>query len=568
MSIKSLLRFWYTYKNIARIRQIVNVFLKHGFGQFIETLNLQRFIPLRKKFKFLSKSSEVERHTIPQRLRMAFSELGPSFIKLAQVLSSRPDLITAVYADEFKKLQDRVPPFQTSIARHLISSELNRDFEELFADFEDIPVAAASIAQVHNAILKDGSSVVVKVQRPGIRETIETDIAILRAIARLMLRYIPESRYFDPTGIVDEFARTVMRELDFIVEARNAQRFRRNFEGSEDIVIPAVHREFISARIIVMERIEGVRIDDMEGIRAFGIDSKKLAVKGVNAYFKMIFEHGFFHADPHPGNIFVLPDGRIGLMDFGIVGWLSGEMIDSIARAFMAVLNRDFERLADLYIDLGLLEDKVDIDEFKKEFSSDLMYLLEPLYDMNISEVSFPQYLEALTHLVIKHGLRVPADLLLMNRTILIVDNIGRQLDPEFNLIAASEPYASRLVMERMSPSHLLAKAKDNVEDLSGILLDTPKQVSRLLRKTLRDDLSFKIDPIGMDKLIADIDRSSNRIAFSLIVAAIIVGSSLLIQSDIGGRIFGLPTVGAIGFLVAFLLGVRLLLSILKSGRL
>ncbi|HBH62737.1 MAG TPA: hypothetical protein DDX85_13580 [Nitrospiraceae bacterium] len=568
MGITGLLRFWHTYKNLSRIRQIVNVLLKHGFGQFIEQTNLQRFIPLRKRIKYFTRWQDMERHTIPQRLRMAFGELGPSFIKLAQMLSTRPDLVTEEYANEFKKLQDRVPPFSSDKAVQMIEAEFKVPLADLFEDFQMVPVAAASIAQVHTALLSTGEKVIVKVQRPDIPDIIETDIIILGAIARLMLKYIPESKYFDPEGIVNEFAKTVKRELDFILEAKNAQRFRKNFEGHPDIYIPAVYPDYLSARVIVMERIEGAKIDDMKAIDDLGIDRRALARKGVDAYFKMIFEDGFFHADPHPGNIFVLKDGRIGLMDFGIVGWLSPEMIDNIARAFLAVINKDFDRLIDIYINLGLMEDELDLDAFKREFRADLVYMMEPLYDLSISEINVPEYLEALTHLVIKHGLRVPTDLLLMNRTILIVDNIGRRLDPKFNLISAAEPYAAKLVKKRMSPESILGKAKDNLTELGELFLDTPKQINRLLRKTLRDEVSFKIDPVGMEKLIRDIDRSSNRIAFSLIIASTIIGSSMLIQSNIGGKIFGLPAVGAIGFMVAFLLGLRLLISIIRSGRL
>ncbi|MBI5663883.1 MAG: AarF/ABC1/UbiB kinase family protein [Nitrospirae bacterium] len=568
MGITGLLRFWHTYKNLSRIKQIVNVLLKHGFGQFIEQTNLQRFIPLSKRIKYFARRQDEGRHTIPQRLRLAFGELGPSFIKLAQMLSTRPDLVTEEYANEFKKLQDRVPPFSSDKAVQMIEEEFKVPVAESFATFDTVPVAAASIAQVHNAVLNTGEKVIVKVQRPYIRETIETDIVILGAIARLMLKYIPESKYFDPEGIVNEFAKTVRRELDFIIEAKNAQRFRKNFEGHPDIYIPAVYPDFLSARVIVMERIEGTKIDDIKTIDDLGIDRHELAKKGVNAYFKMIFEDGFFHADPHPGNMFVLNDGKIGFMDFGIVGWLAPEMIENIARAFLAVINKDFDRLVDIYINLGLVEDEVDMETFKREFRADLIYMMEPLYDLSVSEVNFPEFLETLTHLVIKHGLRVPTDLLLMNRTVLIVDNIGRRLDPKFNLISAAEPYAAKLVKKRMSPQSILSKTVANLTDMGELLIDTPKQINRLLRKTLRDEVSFKMEITGMDKLIRDLDRSSNRIAFSLIVASIILGSSMLIQSNIGGKIFGLPAVGAIGFLVAFVLGVRLLISIIRSGRL
>jgi ubiquinone biosynthesis protein len=568
MAITGLLRFWQTYKNINRIRQIVNVFLKHGFGQIIQQLNLHRFIPLRNRLKVFARWNEGEQHTIPQRLRMAFSELGPSFIKLAQLLSTRPDLITPEYTDEFKKLQDRVPPFPSDTARKIIESDFSAPLTDFFESFDTVPVAAASIAQVHSATLKSGEKVIVKVQRPDIRNILETDIAILGAIARLLLKYIPESKLFDPEGIVEEFARTVMREVDFVVEAKNAQRFKRNFKDNEHIYIPDVYADFLSSRVIVMERIDGVRIDDIEAIDELGVDRTELARRGVDAYFKMIFEDGFFHADPHPGNLFVMSDGRIGLMDFGIVGWLASDVIENIARAFVALLNRNFSQIIDLYIELGLVNQDVDIESFKRELRSDLVYIMEPLYDMTLSEINFPEYLEATTHLVLKHGLKVPSELLLMNRTILIVDNIGRQLDPHFNLMTAAKPYAEKMVQSRLNPERIVSRAGENLAEIGDLLIDTPKQLNRLLKKTLRDEMSIRIDPVGMDRLIQDIDRSSNRVAFSMVIAALIVGSSLLLQSDVGGRIFGLPIVGAVGFLVAFILGLRLLFSILRSGRL
>jgi len=568
MAITSLVRYWQTYKNIKRIRHIVRVFLRHGFGQFIEQVNLQRFTPLSKRFKFFSRWEKVEKHTIPERLRVAFGELGPSFIKFAQLLSSRPDLITSEYAEEFKKLQDKVPPFPSEKAVQIIESELKINLNDIFSDFEETPVAAASIAQVHNAVLKTGEKVIIKVQRPDIRQMIQDDITILNAIARLMVKYIPESRLFDPEGIVSEFSRTVRKELDFIAEARNAQRFKRNFADDRDICIPVIYSHLLSEKVLVMERFEGVKIDNIPGIDAIGINRCELAQKGVNAYFKMIFEDGFFHADPHPGNIFVFPDGRIGLVDFGIVGWLTPDLMENIAGAFLALYNRKFDDLIDIYIELGFVAGDIDIEEFKRELKADLVEILEPLYDLTISEVNFPEYLDLLTHLVIKHGLKVPSELMLINKTILILDNIGRQLDPRFNAVTAAAPYAAKLVKKRFSPQSLFDRAKENFSDMSRLLIDTPKQVNRFLRKSLRDEVGININPIGLDKLIKDIDRSSNRLAFSIVVAAIIVGSSMLIQSNIGSKIFGMPAIGAIGFLVAFLLGLRLLISIIKSGRL
>lgn len=568
MAFSKFLRFWQGYRNIARIRQIANVFLKHGFGRFIEQINLQRFIPLRKRIKVFGQWHEPEKFTIPERLRIAFSELGPSFIKLAQILSSRPDIITSEYADEFRKLQDNVPPFPAEEAKKMIESELKSPVEKIFSYFEDEPFAAASIAQVHNATLISGEKVIVKVRRPGIQKLIETDVSILRIIAGLMVRNIPEASFVNPEGVVDEFSKTITKELDFIGEGRNAQRFRRNFADSKTAYIPIVYTDLVTEKILVMERIEGVKIDDIKALDSMNIDRRKLAKDGLDIYFKMIFEDGFFHADPHPGNIFIFPDGRLGLMDFGMTGRLTPEMMESIANTFLAFFNKDFDRLIDEYIELGLLRDGVDQDIFRRKFKIDLMDLLEPVYGLTISEINFVDYMEKVTRLAIKHGLTIPSDLILVNKTILMLDNIGRQLDPDFNFIAAAEPYAAKMAKSRINPKKLFGKAKDNISEISSLLFETPKQINRLLVKALKNDITLKVDPIGIDRLIKDIDRSSNRLAFSVIVAAIIIGSSLLIQSGIGTTIFGLPAIGAVGFFIAFLLGLWLLISILKSGRL
>ncbi len=561
------LRLKRTYRNINRLRQIVNVFLKHGFGQIIEQINLHRVLPFRKRLKILS-SRPTLGQAAAERLRIAFSELGPSFIKLAQILSSRPDLITATFADEFKKLQDEVPPFPFEEVRRIIKEEMGTEPDNLFNYIEPEPVAAASIAQVHHAVLKDGTPVVIKVQRPKIKELIETDITIMKAIASLLVRYIPETELFNPTGIVEEFARTVRKELDFTEEAKNMCRFRRNFAKHPDIYIPQLYPHLLSKRMIVMEKIEGVRIDDIEAITEMGIDRTELARKGVDAYFKMFLVDGFFHADPHPGNIFVMPDGRIGLVDFGIVGWLTPDIMESIAQALIALVKKDFDSLIDQYIALGLVTEEVDLETFKREFKADIIDFLIPLYDMTISEINIAKYLDTLMHMALKHKLKIPSDLLLLNKCMLILDNIGRALDPNFNFISVAEPYASRLIRSRFHPKRVYERMQKQMTDLSTIAVNTPKQMNMLLRKALKDELHLNMKLEGLERLIRDIDRSTNRIAFSIVVAAIILSSAILTLTGTGGTVFEIPLLGLIGFVVAFFMGFWLLISIIRSGRL
>ncbi|NOX19732.1 MAG: AarF/ABC1/UbiB kinase family protein [Nitrospirae bacterium] len=562
-----LLRIKRTYRNINRVRQIVNVFLKHGFGQIIEQLNLHRVLPFRKRLKLLGAKPDLG-HAVAERLRIAFGELGPSFIKLAQLLSSRPDLITKTFADEFKKLQDEVPPFPFEEVRRIIKEDMGREPEILFNYIDPHPVAAASIAQVHYATLKDDTPVVIKIQRPNIKDIIETDITIMKAIANLLVKYIPETELFNPPGIVEEFARTIRKELDFTEEAKNMCRFRRNFSGHPHIYIPKLYPHLLSKRMIVMERIEGVRIDDIEAITRMGHDRTELAKKGVDAYFKMFLEDVFFHADPHPGNIFVMPDGRIGLVDFGIVGWLTPDIMESIAQALIALVKKDFDSLIEQYIALGLVTEEVDLESFKREFKADIIDFLIPLYDMTISEINIAQYLDTLIHIAIKHKLKIPSDLLLLNKCMLILDNIGRELDPNFNFISIAEPYASKIIRSRYNPKRLYEKMQKQVNELSTLTVNTPKQMSMLLRKALKEDLHLKITPIGLDRLIRDIDRSTNRIAFSIVVAAIILSSAILTLTGTGGKVFDIPLLGLGGFIIAFILGFWLLISIIRSGRL
>jgi len=563
-----LLKLRSTYKNVNRAKEIINVFLKYGFGRIIDQIHFQRFIPLRTRIKTFGQWPALKGPTVPERLRMAFSELGPTFIKLGQLLSARPDLITKPFADEFKKLQDEVPPFPVRKAKEIIEEETKRSIDEIFLAFDDTPVAAASIAQVHHATLLDGSEVIIKVQRPDVHEQIDSDIAILSTLANLLDRYVAESRFFNPRGIVEEFSRTIRRELNFTEEARNCERFRKNFEGSPDIYIPRVYSEFVTEKILVMEKIRGVRIDDTAGIEAMGLDRSQLAKKGVNAYFKQILEDGFFHADPHPGNIFVMSGGEIGLMDFGIVGRVSPELREIIANTLLALINKDFDKLVDQYIELGYVPEELDLGDFRKEFKADISDFLEPLYGLTLKELNFAEYVDTLTHLSLKHHMKIPSDLLLINKAMLIVENICRELDPDFDFISAAEPYAAKLVRQRISPSWIYEKAQKNIEEVANFASVFPKQLRQIIRKVLRDDIHMKLTHIGLDKLIRDMDRSSNRIAFSLVVSAIILSSAIMHATGVGPKLFGMSVLANISFIVAFFLGIWLLISIIRSGRL
>ncbi len=561
----SFLRF---RKSAHRIRQITNIFLKYGFGKVIDQIHLGRFIPFRKRIKAFGQWPPVKSPSAPEQLRMAFAELGPSFIKLAQILSSRPDLITKLYADEFKKLQDRVPPFPAEEAIRIIEHETGKRLDEIFAEFNRTPIAAASIAQVFRGRLTDGSDIIIKVQRPNIREQIETDINILTYAANLLEKYIPESSFFNPTGIIEEFSRTVRKELDFLEEARNCIRFRKNFEHVTDIYIPKIYEEHSTDKVIIMERIDGVRIDNISEIIRHGLDRKRLAKAGVDAYFKQVLEDGFFHADPHPGNIFAMPSGQIGFMDFGIVGRVSPELRETMAKTFLALIHKDFNSLIDQYIELGLVPEHVDLDAFRKEFRADLSDFLEPLYGLSLKEINFADYLDTVTHLAVKHKMKIPSDLLLVNKAMLVLESLGSELDPDFDFISAAEPYASKLIRERLSPGKLFGRVRKNVMEASDFAMLFPKQLRQIIQKALKDDIGFKMTHIGLDRFIKDMDRSSNRIAFSMIISSILLSSAIMHATAAGPKIFGFSLLGITAFGIAFIMGIWLIISIIRSGRL
>jgi len=557
-----------TYRTALRVKQIASVFLKYGFGRVIDQIRLSRYIPFLTRIKTFGQWPALKGPGMPERMRLAFEELGPSFIKLAQILSARPDLIGVEFADEFKKLQDEVPPFPAEEAKRLIEAELGKTLSELFSHFHHEPLAAASIAQVHAAVMKDGSRVAVKAQRPGIEETIETDIGIMGTIARLMERNLPESRFFNPTGIIEEFAKNVRRELNFIQEARSCDRFRKNFESEPDVYFPQVYWEYTTEKVFVMERLDGVRIDHVSEIDRLGYDKKRLARVGVDAYFKMVFEDGFFHADPHPGNILVMPTEQLGFLDFGIVGRVSDELKGAMANTFIALINKDFDRLIDSYIDLGLVPEETDPDVFRREFKTDIVDFLEPLYGLTIGQINFAESLRAIVKIAIKHNMRMPTDLLLIDKAMIILENIGLQLDPDFDFIAASEPYASKLVRERYSPAKIAREFGRDVADAGEFAFHLPRQLRKIIRKLLRNDIHFKLHHLGLDNLIRDMDRSSNRIAFAMVISALIISSAIMNATGVPPRIFGQSVLGWMGFVLAGLLGVWLLISIIRSGRL
>ncbi|HWR72845.1 MAG TPA: AarF/ABC1/UbiB kinase family protein [Nitrospirota bacterium] len=567
----SLLDFWRRhYRDLPRVRQIIAVASRHGFGHLVEQIGLQRFISFgRRMLAFRQPPPPEHRLNTPERVRLMFEELGPSFIKLGQLLASRPDMIPLEYARELNKLTDSVAPFPFTEVQEIIEQDLGSSLATLFTEFDRTPVAAASIAQVHRAVLPGGAEVMVKVQRPNIEQMINRDISILRGLAVIVETHVPELAPYNPPGIVEEFARTISREMDFFIEASSAIQLRKNFEKSNILSIPKIYAERSSRRVLVMERVEGVRIDDYPGLDRRKHDRRALSRKGAEAFFQMVFQHGFFHADPHPGNIFVLGDGRLALVDFGIMGRVTEENREYFANSFLALVNHDYDALVQQYVNLGFVSEEVaDLDRFQREMKEDLMDLLEPYYGMTVKQIEFGAYVERVTKIFQRHQLRLPQNLYLIDKALITLEGILRQLDPGFDFLEVAGPYVTDLIRRQRSPLHYARVLRKNAGELSDMISGIPRQMRNVVRKVLRNDIRVNIHHDEMSHLIRDLDKSSNRIAFSVITAAIIVASSLIIHAGTGPRVFDLPVFGLLGYVIAGLFGLWILIGILRSGQL
>jgi len=557
-------------RDIPRIGRIIAVASRHGFGHLVEQLGLHRFFSLgRRIISFKKPPSLVHPIGAPERLRLMFEDLGPTFIKFGQVLACRPDMLPIEYSREFLKLTDSVAPFPSLESRKIIEEQLKAPISSVYAFFDDAPVAAASIAQVHRATLLNGDEVMVKVQRPNIERMIDRDISIMRWLAELMDSRIPELTPYDMPGIVDEFARTIKRELDFFIEASNAMQLRKNFEHSTILFVPRVYTDLSSKRVLVLEKVEGIRIDEYARLDREGFSRKELALKGGEAFFKMVLKDGFFHADPHPGNIFVLADGRLGLVDFGIMGRVTEENMERFASIFLALANHDYDALVRQYVELGFVsETTVDIEKFQREMKEDLVELLEPYYIMQVKQIDFGAYIDSVTRILLRHRLKLPSNLYLMDKSLITLEGILKQLDPEFNYFEAAKPYVSEIVRRRLNPLNAARNARKNMAEFADAFAILPKQVKATYRKFMHGDIRVNIHHEELGNLIRDIDKSSNRLAFSVLTASIIVASSIIIHSRQGPLLFGLPVFGLIGYVIAAILGLWILIGILRSGQL
>lgn len=564
LSIRKIGAIGRTYRDLSRFRQILTVLLKYGYGDFLELLKIDQYVEAGLKIISKKQPIRVERLTRPQGIRMALEELGPTYIKLGQILSSRPDLIPVDFLRELAKLQDKVPPFPYPAVKKIVEAELGFPLDELFENFDQQPLASASIGQVHKAKIKNGVEVAVKVQRPGIQRIIEIDLEIMHYLATLMERHIEEISLQRPVKIVEEFARTLEKELDYQLEASNMERVALNFIDDACTYIPKVFRDYSTSHVLTAEFVDGIKVSDIDRLEAAGLDRKAITDRGADILLKQIFDHGFFQADPHPGNLFVLPDNVICLIDFGMVGAVDRRTRENFVDLIDAVVQKDAYRTSLVFIQLTDWDEEPDERRFEKDVADFMaQHLYRPLKDIRIGKL-----LHQLLDLASRHRLRIPPDIFLMMKALTTVEGVARMLDPDFEMITKAAPFVKRILLGRFTPQRISGDMYRLTLDLMKFLKQFPKDLLDISRMVRQQKLYVRIENQGLNRMLSTHDQISNRISFSIIIAALIIGSALIVISEIPPLLYGISLIGIIVFLAAAVMGIWLLVAIIRKGRL
>ncbi len=555
-------------RSLNRLRQIAQVLTRHGFGHIVAQIDLSRFVPvwmLRKKAA--APALQESASGVARRLTQVCSELGPTFIKLGQVMSTRADVVPTELLRELRKLQDEVPPFDTATAMDIIVGDLSRPLDQCFAKIEPQPAASASIGQVYRARSTEGAELMVKVLRPGIDEIIKHDMQLLAWLAESLEKYMPELRVYRPVMLVDELDQTLTRELDFINEASATSRFARAFADTSTILVPQVYWELSGPRVLTLEALPGTNINTLlDGQEETGVDRRMVARRLVDCFLKQIFELGMFHADPHPGNIMVKPPATIGLIDFGQVGTITDELMTELVVMLYAAVNREVEVIVETLADMGALGRKTD----RRNLCRSLQILLDKYHGLPLKRLNVGTMLSEAFDLMRRHDIVVQRDLSMLSKALGTVSAVATRLDPDLNLIELLKPRVRQAISERFSPTHVALATARMSWDVLSILRRAPGQLREALRRLSGPGWELHIRHENIDLLVRELDRSSNRLAFSVVIAAIIVGSSVVFSASTEMTILGirLQYFGVAGYLTAGVMGLGLAWAIFRSGRL
>ncbi|MDO8426982.1 MAG: 2-polyprenylphenol 6-hydroxylase [Deltaproteobacteria bacterium] len=544
-----------TFKNIRRLNRIVVTLIRYGFGGLVSELHILPSIFARVERLFVSKKNlEL---SVPERIRLVLEELGPTFIKLGQIASTRADLLPPDWLDEFKKLQDMVPPVQFEEVKKVVEGSLKAPLPAKFSVFSVQPAASASIAQVHYAELLDGTKVAVKVKRPGIDKIIESDISVMETIAGLLDRYVPAYRRYRPKDVVREFERVIKKEQDLSVEGMNLDRFHAMFKGDPTVQIPRVYWDFTTGDVLTMERINGTPIDEVETLKRKGIDIKPVAVRGIELFFKQVFEFGIFHADLHPGNIFVRDDGVIIYLDFGIVGTLDHDLRKYLASMLFHLIRGDYRRMAAVHKEMGLIGEDISLHEFEQA----LRDISEPIFGRTLERINISGLLMKLIQTARRFKMTLQPNLLLLQKSMVIIEGVGRQLYPDINMWEVAKPLIYKwMAREKFSPKSIIEEGRQSAGELMGAAFELPVRMNMLAKKALKEELKIGFVHHRLEEVTSELESAGKRIGGGLVIASLIIAASLIavFAGEETVTLFGLPVLSDIGFVTAIVIGYRL----------
>jgi ubiquinone biosynthesis protein len=556
--IGNIRRISRTVRSANRFREILSVFAKHGFGDLADKLGLDKYRDLGGKYLRLPPRAAAIHPTRPERFRMALEELGPAFIKLGQMIGNRPDLLAPEWADALEKLQDSVPPFPTAQSRQVVIEQFGQPIESLFTSFGDTPIASASMAQVHVAELGEDGRVAVKVQRPGIEDLVKGDLEIMFQLAHLLEKYVQGMDALNPVAICEEFERTIMKELDFSLEASQMERFAQASADLAIFYVPKVHRSRTGRRVLTTEFIAGTKVSNLAGLRLVGLEPPAIAKRLTQVLLHQVFKQGFFHADPHPGNVLILPDGRVCFLDYGMVGSLSPVHRERLLDILVGVATQDAGRIAKTLLQLAFQPSDI-VEDLEFQVSE----LLEAYSFVALKDFRIGEFLNRLIRLIIRNRLRMPPGFYLMLKAIVTLEGVARRLDPSFDMVESIKPFAKRAMKERLRPDRLAKDFYAGALDLTPMLKEFPAQARDILGLIKRGKLRIEFQHQGLEPILKTHERMMTRLVFALVLAALIIGSSLVVLSGIPPKWYGVPLIGVVGFLSAAFVGFWLLVSIL-----
>ena len=553
-----------TVRDLGRLQQIASVLVGYGFGDMVRRIGMAGALERAGRLLHWQDPQAMAHMAPPERVRRALEDLGPTFVKLGQVLATRVDLFPPEWIAELGKLQNAVPALPFEQVRPQLVEDLGAEPETVFAQLDEAPLAAASLAQTHRAWLADGTAVVLKIRRPGIRDTVEADLRLLARLAEIVEAQAPDLHRYRPREVVQQFAQSLRRELDFAAECRNAERIAANFAGHDEIVVPRVHWQWTCERLNVQDFVAGIPGPDLAAVDASGMDRKRLAQVGAGIVLKMVLEDGFFHADPHPGNIFYLSGERIGVIDFGMVGRVSEQRRIQIVQLLHGLVEREAEAVTDVLMEWG--EGAWEADETRLQ--ADIGAFVDQYRGVPLKDLRMGAMLLDVTTILRDHGLSLPPDLALMIKAFLTLEGFGRQLDPDFDMAGAARPYVEKVLLARYSPRALLRRGRRGAIDALELAGDLPRELRRLLRAARRGRLNMQIEVTSLKAFGEQVDRAANRLTMGVVTAALVIGSSIVMNSAGGGvPSRWLLALGVGGFVGAALTGLWILLSIWRSGR-